>query len=147
MAKVFISSVIPGKASDVWSRIRDFNGLPQWHPVIRESHIENAEAADKIGCVRNFKLQNGDGLREQLVAMSDTDMFCSYIILESPMPLENYQSTLRLTPITDGDLTFAQWTAEFDCEPDNQEQLVAGIGNDVFQAGFDALKTFFLNPK
>lgn len=143
MARVYVSSVIPAKAHRVWDRVRDFNGLPKWHPRIRESRIENAEPGDKIGCVRNFQLQNGDTIRERLLGMSDYDMFHSYAILESPMPLENYVATLRLTPITDGERTFAEWSAEFDCAPEAEEELVDGIGTNVFQGGFDALKRHF----
>ena len=144
MARVYISSVIDAPAASVWERVRDFNALPRWHPRIRDSRIENAEPSDKVGCVRDFNLQNGDRIREQLLGLSDYDMFCTYGILESPMPLENYIATLRLTPITDGDRTFAEWSAEFDCTPENADDLVEGIGTNVFQAGFDSLKRHFL---
>jgi uncharacterized protein YndB with AHSA1/START domain len=140
MARVYISSVIDVPATRVWERVRDFNGLPRWHPSIRDSRIENGEPADKVGCVRDFHLQNGDRLREQLLGLSDYDMFCTYSILESPMPLTDYVATLRLTPITDGDRCFAEWSAEFECAEEEEEGLVNGIGNDVFQAGFSALK-------
>ncbi len=140
MARVYISSVIDVPATRVWERLRDFNGLPRWHPSIRDSRIENGEPADKVGCVRDFHLQNGDRLREQLLGLSDYDMFCTYSILESPMPLTDYVATLRLTPITDGDKCFAEWSAEFECAEEEEEGLVNGIGNDVFQAGFSALK-------
>jgi hypothetical protein len=90
--------------------------------------------------VRDFRLQNGDRLREQLLALSDYDYFCTYSILESPMPLTAYVATLRLTPITEGDRTFAEWTAEFDCAAELAEELVSNIGQNVFQAGFTALK-------
>ncbi len=52
-------------------------------------------------------------------------------------------ATLRLTPITDGERTFIEWTAEFDCTPETEEELVTGIGTNVFQAGFDSLKRHF----
>ena len=143
MARVFVSTVIPASAAKVWERVRDFNGLPKWHPSIRDSRIENAEPSDKVGCIRDFNLQNGDRIREQLLGLSDYDMFCTYAIIESPMPLENYVATLRLTPITDGERTFAEWTAEFDCAPEEEEGLVSGIGANVFQGGFDALKRHF----
>ena len=145
MARVYISTVIPASAKQVWERVRDFNGMPKWHPGIRDSRIENAEPSDKIGCIRDFNLQNGDRIREQLLGLSDYDMFCTYAILESPMPLENYVATLRLTPITDGDRVFAEWNAEFDCAADAEDDLVAGIGTNVFQTGFDALKRHFGN--
>ncbi len=140
MPRVYISSVIDAPAAKVWERVRDFNGLPRWHPRIRDSRIENGEPADRVGCIRDFHLQNGDRIREKLLGLSDYDYFCTYSILESPMPLTDYVATLRLTPVTDGDRTFAEWTAEFDCAAEAAEGLVSGIGLDVFQAGFDALK-------
>ncbi|MGX5721616.1 SRPBCC family protein [Shinella zoogloeoides] len=143
MARVFVSSVIDAPAAKVWERVRDFNGLPRWHPRIRDSRIENGEPSDRIGCVRDFHLQNGDRIREKLLGLSDYDMFCTYAILESPMPLTNYVANLRLTPVTDGERTFVEWTAEFDCEPEVAEDLVNGIGTNVFQGGFDALKRHF----
>ena len=145
MARVFTSSVIGAPAGKVWARIRDFNGLPDWHPAIRESRIDGGEPSDKIGCIRDFHLQNGDRIREQLLGLSDYDMFCTYSILESPMPLENYVATLRLTPVTDGNRTFAEWTAEFDCAPEEESGLVSRIGENVFQGGFDSLKRHFGN--
>lgn len=143
MARVYVSSVIEAPADKVWEWIRDFNALPRWHPRIRDSRIEDALPSDKVGCIRNFNLQNGDNIREQLLGLSDYDMFCTYAILESPMPIEDYVATLRLTPVTDGERSFGEWSAEFSCDPDNEADLVGGIGGNVFQAGFDALKRHF----
>lgn len=143
MPRVFVSSVINAPAEKVWERVRDFNGLPRWHPRIRESRIENGEPSDRIGCVRDFNLQNGDRIREKLLGLSDYDLFYTYSILESPMPVTDYVATLRLTPVTDGNRTFAEWTAEFECDEAVAEELVNGIGTNVFQAGFDALKRHF----
>jgi len=143
MARVYVSTVVNARNDRVWARVRDFNGLPNWHPAIAESRIEGGEPADKIGCVRDFRLRNGDRIREKLLGLSDYEMFCTYSILESPMGVENYVATLRLTPVTDGDQTFLEWTAEFDCAPERETELVGNIGGGVFQGGFDALKRAF----
>jgi Polyketide cyclase / dehydrase and lipid transport len=143
MARVYVSSVVNAPAAKVWARIRDFNALPAWVPAVAESRIENGEPADKVGCIRAFQLRNGDRLREQLLGLSDYDMFCTYSILDSPMPLTSYVATVRLTPITDQDRTFIEWSAEFDCAPEREAELVAGIGGGVFQGGFDTLKRAF----
>lgn len=145
MARVYVSSVINAPAEQVWERVRDFNGLPKWHPLIRDSRIEDALPSDKVGCIRNFQLQNGDTIREQLLGLSDYDFFCTYTILESPMPLTDYVATLRLTAVTDGPRCFIEWSAEFECNVDDENDLIDGIGNDVFQSGFDALKRHFGN--
>ena len=143
MAKIFISSMIEAPVDAVWGKIRDFNALPAWHPAIADSRIENDEPSDRVGCVRNFNLKDGGNLREQLLALSDCEHLCTYSILESPMPVENYVATVRLLPITDGNRTYAEWVAEFDCQPDEEEGLVDQIGNGVFQGGFNALKDIF----
>jgi hypothetical protein len=143
MARVYVSSVINAPAKKVWDRVRDFNGLPKWHPRIRDSRIEDALPSDKVGCIRNFHLQNGDTIREQLLGLSDYDLFCTYAILESPMPLTDYVATLKLTPVTDGDRCFVEWTAEFNCDPEKEQDLVSGVGQNVFQGGLDALKRHF----
>jgi hypothetical protein len=141
VVKVYTSTVIDAPASQVWARIRDFNGLPSWHPAIAESRIELQQPSDKVGCIRNFTLRDGGRIREQLLALSDYDFSVTYSILESPMGVSNYIATLKLTPITDGDRCFAEWTTEFDCAPAREAELARTIGEGVFQGGFDNLKT------
>jgi hypothetical protein len=143
MVKVYASSVIDAPAERVWEAVRDFNGLPDWHPLIADSRIEGGGAADRIGCVRNFRTRDGGLIREQLLTLSDFDYECTYAILESPMGVDNYVATLKLTPITDGNRTFAEWNAEFDCDEARERELSQKIGQGVFQGGFDALKRRF----
>jgi len=143
MAKTYASAVIPAPASAVWAVVRDFNGLPKWTKFVAESRIEHNLSADKVGCIRNFRLTNGGRIRERLLALSDYDMSCVYSILESPMGVENYVATLRLIPVTENDHAFAEWSAEFDAAPDREDALVEDIGRNVFAAGLSALKTQF----
>lgn len=140
MVKVYTSSVIDAPADRVWDEVRDFNALPRWHPNIAESRIEGNNPSDKVGCIRAFTLRDGGRIREQLLALSDWEYSCTYSILESPMGVRDYIATLKLTPVTDGNRTFAEWTAEFDCAPERERELAEGIGTGVFQTGFDALK-------
>jgi hypothetical protein len=141
--KVYASSVIDAAADAVWAHIRDFNGLPKWHPGIAESRIENNWPADRVGCVRNFRLRDGGVIREQLLTLSDYDYQCTYSILESPMGVQNYVATLKLAPVTDGNRTFAEWWAEFEPPTGQERKLAEDIGQGVFQAGFNALKSYF----
>jgi hypothetical protein len=143
MVRIYVSSVIDAAADTVWSRIRDFNALPLWHPGIADSRIENSEPSDRVGCIRHFHTRDGGMIRERLLALSDYDYSQSYEILESPMGVTEYVATLKLTPITDGQRSFAEWSAEFECEPGRERELTDLIGGSVFQGGFDALKRHF----
>jgi hypothetical protein len=140
MIKVYVSTVLDSPAETVWGVVRDFNGLPKWTPFVADSRIEQNQPADRIGCIRNFRLKDGGVIREQLLSLSDYDFQCTYSILESPMGVSNYIATLRLTPVTDGNRTFAEWSAEFDCAPGKEEQLAESIGQGVFQAAFSHLR-------
>jgi hypothetical protein len=143
MIRVYVSSVIDAGADTVWSRIRDYNALPLWHPNIADSRIENNEPSDRVGCIRHFHTRDGGMIRERLLGFSDYEYTHTYEILESPMGVAQYVATLKLTPITDGDRTFAEWSAEFDCAEGRENELSQLIGQGVFQAGFDALKRHF----
>jgi hypothetical protein len=143
VVRIYVSSVIDAAADTVWSRIRDFNGLPLWHPAIADSRIENNAASDRVGCIRHFHTRDGGLIRERLLALSDYDYTQTYEILESPMGVDQYVATLKLTPVTDGERCFAEWSAEFECAPGRERALIDQIGTGVFQGGFDALKRHF----
>ena len=140
MVNVFVSTVIDASPDRVWAIIRDFNGLPDWMPVVASSRIENDEPSDRIGCVRNFVLEDGGQIRERLLSLSDYDYACSYAILSSPMGVRDYVANMRLIPVTDTGRTFMEWSARFDCEPGRERELQTQIGEGVFLAGMNALK-------
>ncbi|MCC3305264.1 SRPBCC family protein [Sneathiella sp. HT1-7] len=140
MPSVYTSTVIAAPADRVWSVIRDFNALPDWTEFVVDSRIEEGLPSDKIGCVRAFRLADGGVIRERLLALSDYDYSFSYAILESPMGVENYISTVKLFPITDGGHTFAEWSAEFDCASGREQELIDHIGTNVFLGGLTSLK-------
>jgi hypothetical protein len=143
LAKVFVSTVIDAPAAKVWAVIRDFNALPAWTPFAAESRIEQGAKPGEVGCIRNFRLKDGGRIRERLLALSDYDFSMVYGILESPMAVENYVATLRLFPVTDGERSYAEWSAEFDCPPEREAGLIAEIGRGVFLAGLKALQGRF----
>lgn len=140
MRRIFVSSVIPAPTETVWHTVREFNGMPDWHPAIRDSEIEAGRAADSVGCVRSMHLTDGGRIREQLLALSDAERSLTYGILESPMPVSEYVATLRVVPLTDGGHSFCEWHAEFDVPADQASETVDTVANGIFQAGFDALK-------
>jgi hypothetical protein len=141
--KVYSSSVIDAPANSVWPLVRDFNGLPKWLPIVVESRIEGDSPPDRIGCVRSLKLSDGGTMRERLLTLSDHEYQCTYTIVESQLGVTNYIASLKLTPVTDGNRTFIEWTAEFDPPPGQEFTMVDRVRNLVFQPGFAALKSHF----
>lgn len=139
MAKVYVSAVIAAPVDRVWARIRDYNGLPAWHPMVAASAIEGGKAANEVGAVRALTLQEGGTVREELLAFDEPGRSVTYNILEAPMPIRGYVSTLRLHRVTDGNATFAEWSSEFDVTSGPEAEMVAAIA-EVYRVGFDSLK-------
>ena len=141
MAYVYRSALISAPIERVWSLARDFNALPRWHPAIATSEIEDGLAADQVGCVRRFTRRSDGGLlRERLLALSDAERTLTYNILVSPMPVANYVATMRFTPVTVGNHTFAEWWAEFDVTQGPEAATTADIGDNVFVVGMASLE-------
>jgi len=140
MPRVVKSTIVNAPTDAVWDVIRDFNGHDQWHPAIASSQIERAQPSDKVGCVRNFRLEDGANLREQLLTLSDLEQSFSYCLLDTPVPLFNYVSHVRLFPITDGDRTFWEWESRFDTPRGQSDEMTELVGEGIYVAGFNAVK-------
>ena len=140
MPKVYRSTILDAPIEAVWEVLRDFNGHDQWHPAIATSQIERGYASDQVGCVRKFQLEDGGELREQLLTLSDMETAFSYCLLETPIPLFNYVSHVRLTPVTDNDTTFWEWDSKFDTPKGRQDELATMVGENIYMAGFAAIR-------
>jgi NADPH:quinone reductase len=147
MVKVVKSTVIDAPIDEVWAILRDFNGHDRWHPAVVASRIEERRASDEIGCVRDFALKQGGAIREQLLSMSDRDYSFAYCILDAPIPLDGYVATVRLKPVTDGDRTFWHWQSEFRPPPEREAELARLVGEDIYEAGFAAIKAIIARQR
>src|SRR5580692_8930063 len=140
MPHVVKSTIIDASTHQVWSILRDFNGHDRWHPEVATSQIERNQTSDRIGCVRRFKLADGSELREQLLALSDLEQSFSYCLLDTPIPMFNYVAHVRLLPVTDGDRTFWHWESRFTTRPADAAEITEMVGEQIYQAGFEAIR-------
>jgi hypothetical protein len=139
MPEVTASSVVPGDADTVWRIVRDFDGLPTWHPAISASELEDGAHTDQVGAVRRLTLADGGEVRERLVALDDRERRLTYSILDSPFPVRDYRSTIRVSPVTSTGDSFVAWSVLFDCDLDEAERLSTLFGRDVFGTGLSGL--------
>ncbi|WP_332825609.1 SRPBCC family protein [Ramlibacter sp.] len=142
LQKVVRSTVIDAPIARVWEVLRDFNSHDQWHDVVAASRIENGEASSQVGCVRIFSLKDGNRIREQLLALSDTEYKSTYCILDATVPLLRYVATVTLKPVTDGDRTFWHWESSFDSPPGMERELRDMVAQGVYEAGFANLRKY-----
>jgi len=136
------SAVVDAPIDRVWAVLRDFNSHSAWHPAVGDSRIERNEAADQVGCVRNFFLKDGNHIREQLLALSDRDYISTYRILDATLPMRNYVATVQLKKVTDGDRTFWHWESTFDVPKGREREFEQLVGGGVYEGGFAGLRGY-----
>jgi polyketide cyclase/dehydrase/lipid transport protein len=123
MARAYYSTVLPQPAHEIWEIIRDFNNYPIWVGGAGESRIEDGQSGDTVGAVRSV-LYRERRIRQRLLALSDIDRAQTYEFCGAPsLPVEGFQATLRVTPVVDGDRSFVEWWAHFDCESGPRDEL------------------------
>ncbi|UDL93786.1 SRPBCC family protein [Lichenihabitans sp. PAMC28606] len=147
MSKAYASTIVPAPADTVWAIIRDFDGLPTWHTGIAKSSIDDGLPPDRVGCIRTLVLQDGASIREKLLALSDVDRSMSYDFQASPFPVRDYEATLRVLPVTDGDASFVEWSATFTAAETDEAAMRDTFAKGVFQSGLDALKQHVANTR
>ena len=142
MIRVVRSAVIDAPIERVWSVLRDFNSHTAWHPVVADSHIERGEPSDQVGCVRNFTLQDGNHIREQLLTLSDRDHVSTYCILDATLPMQRYVATVTLKRVTDGNRTFWHWESTFEVPRGREREFADLVGKGVYEEGFAGLRAY-----
>jgi hypothetical protein len=139
MAKSYYSTVFEQSADEVWRVIRDFNNYPVWVDGAGESEIEDGRSGDAVGAVRNV-LYNGSRRRQRLLALSDVERTQVYAFAaEAPIPVWDFQATIRVTPVVDGDRAFVEWFAIFDCDIHSHNERIVFF-RDAFAGWLASLR-------
>jgi hypothetical protein len=114
MAEASWSSVFTSSPDDLWAVVRRFNGLPAWHPAIAASELADGDAEFTPGAVRVLTGTDGGVYRERLVGLDEARRALTYEIVDAPLPVSGYRSTLRVRPVADTGAAHLTWSSTFD---------------------------------
>lgn len=139
MIDVMASSILNAPLAAVWPLIRDFGAIGTWLPGVKSCYIEGDDPGDRVGAIRCLEMGDVGLIREQLLALSDTDHAVTFSIIESALPIWNYRSTLMLLPVTNGDRTFIRWKGQFEADPEHASAMQTRMPTQIYQPAFDRL--------
>jgi hypothetical protein len=136
MAVAYFSTVLNAPVDRVWAVVRDF-GAYEWAGSEYSAVME--VPGDAVGAVR--RIGDTGAMRQRLVELSETDRSFTYDVLPgSPIEVDNYRACLRLRPVVDTDQTFIEWSATFDCAPQEAERWRRFYAEDRFPTWLGALR-------
>lgn len=125
---------VKAEGAKIWERFGGWCAISDWHPAVAK--CEASTEGDDL--FRTLTLQDGGVIKEKLVGKTDTSY--KYAIIESPLPVKNYEAQFSLTPDDDDlDEVNLVWAATFDPEgkpPKEARDVIDGI----FEAGTDNIK-------
>jgi len=119
----------------IWAKVGGWCAIADWHPAVAKCE-ESKEGADEF---RTLTLKDGGVIKEKLV--SKTDKSYKYQIIESPLPVKNYEAQFSLTPDDDDeDEVNLVWAATYDAADGKNAKEARSVIDSIFQAGMDSLK-------
>ena len=127
---------IDASPDKVWAAIGDYCGIAAWLPPIAK--CEMAETGGKK--VRTLTTTDGGVLIESLENWDDAGMSYSYRFQSSPLPVDNYISTIKVSGAGEG--STVEWSSTFDpkgvSETDARKIIV-----DIYRLGLNKLESSF----
>jgi len=135
VTKVSMQSPVNMSADDVWKLIGQFNALPDWHPAVTSSKLEDG------GRIRRLSLLGGGEIVERLEQIEQGDRLYRYSIVSGPLPVANYTATLRVKEDGKGKAT-VEWSSEFDPAGATETDATAAV-QEIYKAGFEKLRKLF----
>lgn len=141
MARAYFSTIFEKNTDEIWNVIRDFSNY-EWSGGPSETHMEEGRSGDAVGGARHVRLVDRT-IRQRLIVHSDRDRTYTYEFCDpTPFPVRNYQATLRVTPVTDGDTAFIEWWATFDCDIEECAHWVDYFENQGFSKWLQSLRIY-----
>ncbi|HET7634979.1 MAG TPA: SRPBCC family protein [Burkholderiales bacterium] len=137
MAKVRMETELAVPANILWQSIGSFSALGDWHPAIEKCESDG----DRKGSIRKLSLIGGGTIIERLEDVSETEKIYRYSITDSPLPVSNYLSEIKVTDNGDGTSTM-EWSGQFDPRNASENDAVKVV-RGIYQAGFDNLQKMF----
>jgi hypothetical protein len=118
---------------EVWQAIAGFCTIAAWHPMVASC----VDGEQNGVAMRTLTTTDGAVLVERRVQYSDEGMSYSYQIVESPLPVKDYESTLAVMDGPEG--AMVTWSGEFDANGASAADALEVI-DDIYGAGLAALK-------
>ncbi|MGQ0674257.1 MAG: SRPBCC family protein [Hyphomicrobium sp.] len=124
----------------LWAKFGGWCSIKDWHPAVAKCE----ESKDGDASFRTLTLKDGGVIKEKLLEARDN--LYRYAIIESPLPVKNYEAQFALTPDDDDEdeVNFA-WSAVFDANG-KEDKEARGVIDGIFKAGMDNIKVMTAKP-
>ena len=134
MASVREVGELGAGVDEVWKLVGDFAGFVEAMGIPVESDGEG------VGSTRTIAMGGSDTI-ERLEKLDNDTKTVQYSLLQGPLPVENYLSTMQLSAIDSG-RTRLEWSSEFDPAGMSEADAIKAI-RGIYRGGIAGLQARF----
>ncbi|MGC4068760.1 MAG: SRPBCC family protein [Polyangiaceae bacterium] len=133
---------VTAPASAVWETVGNFNGWDKFLTVVESSSM----SGQGVGSVRFLSVT---GQKAPVVEREDVydprHRIIAYTILDSPLPVDDYHSMMRVVPVTD-EITRVEWSSRFVAKKGSTREQAKAFITDFYAKGLADLQSL-MTPK
>ncbi|MDY8107549.1 SRPBCC family protein [Fulvimarina sp. 2208YS6-2-32] len=127
------SAQIEADPAKLWSTVGGFCAIADWHPAVTACEESEVDGTQR----RTLSLEGGGTLVEDLVSRDDDAMTYTYRIVEGPLPVANYESTISVSG--NDNLTTLAWDGTFDAAEGATDEEAIGVITGIYDAGIKSI--------
>jgi Polyketide cyclase / dehydrase and lipid transport len=131
--------VDPDKVSEetkaLWAKFGGWCEIQAWHPAVKSCE----ESKDGDDVYRTLTLQDGGVIKEKLLDTSAVSY--RYAIVESPLPVKNYEAQFSIVPDDDDlDEVNVVWAATYDAADGKDDKDARKTIDGIFKDGIASIE-------
>jgi hypothetical protein len=135
--KVIVKSqaVVKSQSSIVWQKLINFGGTEKFVPELIEKVILEGNG---VGSIRTIHIKGGGVIIEKFTSLNVEKMEMKFIIISTPMPIENYEGIFTVTNIDDASCSVL-FESIYEVSPQQKNEMGDAIKNfqKVFISNLD----------
>ena len=131
MSKAEVTGTISAPLDRVWAIVGSFTGL------MDASGTPYTTEGEGIGMTRTLDVM-GSSITERFEELDEANHTTSYSIVESPLPVENYQAWIELTAAGDTE-TSIRWWSQFEPAGADEDQMITLL-QGIYEGGIKSIQ-------
>lgn len=132
---------VEAEKTALWGRFGGWCAIAEWHPAVKTC-VESKEGDAEY---RTLTLQDGGTIKEKLLDKNGASY--RYAIVESPLPVKNYEAAFSIVPDDDDlDEINVVWAATYDAADGKDDKEARKTIDGIFKDGIANIEKL-IGPK
>ena len=123
MTDVITKDTINAPSNVIWEALSSFRDIEKYIPLVKSSTVEGSGVGAKRTCIIPNQSGGEEEILEEMKSLDNNAKTFSYSIISSPLPVENYLSTIKVKDL-DNEKCEIEWSSTFEPKGMAEEEVI-----------------------